>query len=180
MKDLVLKRATQREMEWRNNREWSNQHACTSEQTLRSRTSCLPCLQAIWDLWWSKTHHHLAMSEGILKRKSRHWEEDESKGRREGRWDGRQSIKRQRKDGWRNIKAWGVTWKSYSETETQKGRQSRRGETVWVNIRQRAIHHVLIWMKARRWDVGGVGEGGDVLKVRRVCKREIEVLTLLW
>lgn len=42
-----------------------------------------------------------------------------------------------------------------------------------MNIRERAIHLVLIWMKT-------VGGEGDSLKVKRVCKREIRVLTLLW
>lgn len=50
-----------------------------------------------------------------------------------------------------------------------------------MNIREReAIHLVSIWMKAGRGEGGEVGEGGDSLKVRRVCKREIGALTLLW
>lgn len=42
-----------------------------------------------------------------------------------------------------------------------------------MNIRQRAIHLVLIWMKAGRREGGGVREGGDSLKVEEsVQKRD--------
>lgn len=62
--------------------------------------------------------NHLGMTGRVLKRKPRHWKEGRGERGRDGRRG--KGVKRRREDG-QNIKARGVTWKRYSEMETQPG-----------------------------------------------------------
>lgn len=114
---------------------YSERGAFRAERTLRSKTSRLPWLQLIWDLWRSEAHHRtLADDFQNTKEKVTSLEGGREWGRE---WGGRerQSVERQRRDGWRNIKAWSVNWEWYSEggkKQPEKGRavEKTRGNSV--------------------------------------------------